>query len=85
MIYIYVIIPGLFSLIPKLHSPACLAECRKTGREPGPFHHVLHDVGCVVLLFELRVTPTCSGLQCDAVVTEAIIKAMNLLITGSVL
>ena len=48
------------SLVPRLHSPAFLAPCRKAGREPGIFHHVLRDVGCVVwcvvLLIELRVT-----------------------------
>ena len=50
------------SLVPRLHSPAFFALCRKAGREPGIFHHVLRDVGlgcvvwCVVLLIKLRVT-----------------------------
>ena len=38
----------IISLVPRLHSPAFLAPCRKAGREPGIFHHVLRDVGCVV-------------------------------------
>ena len=53
-----------FSLCSSLSSftkaSTMLAPCRKAGREPGIFHHVLRDVGCVVwcvvLLSELRVT-----------------------------
>ena len=54
------ILNGEGSLVPRLHSPAFLALCTKTGSKPGPFHHVLHEVECVVwcvvLLIELRVT-----------------------------
>ena len=48
------------SLVPRLLH-------RKTEREPGRFHHVPHDVACVVLIIELLPTQSdskyCPALQ----------------------
>ena len=41
---------------------AFVTPCKKAGREPGIFHHMPRDVGCVVLLIELRDVFRCAAM-----------------------
>ena len=45
-----IIMRVLNSPIPRLHSPAFIAWCRKVGREPGTFQYVHRNVECACIL-----------------------------------
>ena len=67
------------SLVPRLHSPAFLAPCRKAGREPGIFHHVLRRMRGLVCGFVNQITrdvyrcacgSSSESINCRAIVTK---------------